>query len=105
MSDRICFISKNNKDISNIELPKIIGGSSKYCSPRYDDDRKCIFTYIKTIEFYGDREYDIMPDIEYKKQIEDWANKNDLLITSDYELYLNKNDLESVISYHKELVV
>lgn len=86
MSNRICFVSKNNEDISNIEFPNFIGGDSELCSPRYEIDRKCIFTFIKTIEYYGDRLYGILPDMDLVNQIEKWAEENDLYITSDYEL-------------------
>ncbi len=86
MSNRICFISKNNKDISKIEYPDFIGGGQKFTHPIYEPNRKCIFTFIKTIELYGDRYYDITPDKNWVEKIEEWADNNNLFITSDYEL-------------------
>jgi hypothetical protein len=91
MSNRICFISKDNTDISNINYPEFIGGGQEFCSPRYEPERKCIFTYIKTCELYGDREYGILPDRNWITQVKEWAEENNLIITSDYELDRNKS--------------
>lgn len=86
MSNRICFKSKENKDISKLKLPEFIGAGQEYISPKYEPERKCIFTYIKTDEFYGNRQHGLKPDRDWINAIECWAENNGLEITSDYEL-------------------
>ena len=80
MSNRICFKSEHQKDLSSIELPIFFKGISKY-----DKERNLIVTLIKTIEVYGDRYFGIEPDTTLRNQLETWATQNQLVLTTDYD--------------------
>lgn len=81
MSDRICFVGKKEDIVlKSIEIPSFLGDA------RYEDERNCIFTYIKTVEIYGDRLYGIRKDVELLALINNWAKEHELLVTSDYHI-------------------
>lgn len=84
MSNRVCFVSKENEDISNVSIPHdlILEGGW-----RYDAERNCLFTMVKTIEVYGDRLHGVSDDVDWLAKATEWADRNNLKITSDYELH------------------
>lgn len=72
-ADRICFVSKNGEDLSNISPPEALLPPEAW---RYEPERNCIFTLL----------YVELGTGEWLERAKAWAEPNGLELTSDDEL-------------------